>query len=281
MSSILTNNGAMTALQTLKGINKNLTSVQNEISTGKTIGTARDGAALWAISKTMESDVAGFESVADSLAVGSAAVAVASTGAEQIIDVLTDMKALAASANSETADFTKIDNEMVAKAAQITSIVSASQFNGVNLLATDADGAGGTQLTVLSSLDRSGPGGTSTVATIAVATLDVEAVDIAGNLTSIAAVSDAATVIGEIEGFLNTLSTGAAALGTAGKRIDDQSEFVSKLTDSMKSGIGAIVDADMEAASAKLQALQTQQQLGVQALSIANQAPQSILSLFR
>ena len=280
MSSINTNNGAMVALQTLKSINKDLSATQNEISTGKRIASAKDGSAIWAISKVMEADVAGFKTVKDSLAVGEATVAVASAGAEQIVSVLEEMKALAVSATSETADFTKIEAEMAEKQAQILSVIGASQFNGVNLLATDVDGNGGTALTVLSSLDRVG-NAAPTISTISVATEDFEAnLDVASR-TAIADTASAQTALGEIEGYLQTAINGAADLGAAGKRIDGQSEFIGKLTDAMKSGIGALVDADMEEASARLQALQTQQQLGIQALSIANQAPQSILSLFR
>ncbi|MEP3845857.1 MAG: flagellin [Paracoccaceae bacterium] len=280
MSSILTNNGAMVALQTLKSVNNNLDMTQSEISTGKSIATAKDGSAIWAISKVMESDVAGFKAISDSLAVGESTVAVAAAGAEQIVTVLEDMKTLAVSANSETADFTKIEAEMAEKQAQITSIIGASQFNGVNLLATDVDGNGGTQLTVLSSLDRVGAA-SPTASTIGVGSVDFEAnLDVASR-TVVADVTTAATALGEIETYLQTAINGAADLGASAKRIDDQGTFVSKLTDAMKSGIGALVDADMEEASARLQALQTQQQLGIQALSIANQAPQNILSLFR
>lgn len=286
MSSILTNNSAMVALQTLKGINSNLAKTQDQIATGKDIASAKDGSAVWAISKVMESDVAGFNAVSDSLAIGESTVAVASAGAEQIVKVLKEMKELAIAGTSETADFTKIEAEMAEKEAQITSIIEASQFNGVNLLKADVDGNGGTQLTVLSSLDRAGAndaanGNPPTIATIDVASADFETdLDVAGR-TGIADAATAQTAMDEIEGFLQVAIEGAANLGASGKRINDQSDFVSKLTDAMKSGIGALVDADMEAASARLQALQTQQQLGVQALSIANQAPQTILSLFR
>ncbi|UOA28830.1 flagellin [Pseudosulfitobacter sp. DSM 107133] len=280
MSSINTNSSAMVALQTLKSINTNLEKTQGEISTGKSIAMAKDNSAVWAISKVMESDVSGFKSISDSLSVGEATVAVASAGAEQIVKVLDEMKSLAISGNSETADFAKIDADMAQKEAQILSIISASQFNGVNLLVSDVDGNGGTQLTVLSSLDRVGTGA-PTASTIDVATVDFEAnLDIAGR-TAVTDQASAVTALGEMEAFLQTAITGAADLGASAKRITDQNEFVGKLTDAMKNGIGALVDADMEEASARLQALQTQQQLGVQALSIANQAPQTILSLFR
>ena len=280
MSSILTNNGAMVALQTLQMINKNLNMVQDQISTGKEIARAKDGSAIWATSKVMEADVAGFKAIQDSLAVGEATVSVASAGAEQIVEILNEMRELAVAATSETADFTKIDAELEEKEAQILSVIGASQFNGVNLLATDPDGAGGAGLTVLSSLDRVGAAA-PVVTTFTVATVDFEAnLDVASR-TAVADSASAQTALGEIEAYLQTAVVGAAALGASSKRIEGQGEFITKLTDAMKSGIGALVDADMEEASARLQALQTQQQLGVQALSIANQAPQTILSLFR
>ena len=280
MSSILTNNSAMVALQTLRSINKDLAMTQSAISTGKDIGSAKDNSAIWAISKVMESDVAGFEAVSNSLAVGESTVAVASAGAEQIVETLKEMKQLAVAGQSETADFTKINADMLEKIDQITAITNGSQFNGVNLLKDDIDGNGGTALTVVSSLDRVGN------ASPTVTTIDVDTADFTTNLdaTSISAITDsteAATAFGEIEAFITVAIDGAAALGASAERISDQRAFVSKLNDAVKSGIGALVDADMEAASARLQALQTQQQLGVQALSIANQAPQTILSLFR
>jgi flagellin len=281
MSSIITNNSAMVALQTLKNINSELGKTQNAIATGKDIATAKDGSAIWAISRVMEADVAGFNAVSDSLALGEATIAVASAAAEQVVNVLEDIKELAISANSENVDFGKIQADIEERVAQVASIIGAAQFNGANLLATDVDGNGATGLTVLSSLDRVGSAA-PTASTFTVATVDFEAnIDLGTNLTAITDATTAATALGEIETFLQTAIDGAAALGASGKRIEDQSNFVSKLTDAMKSGIGALVDTNMEAASARLQALQTQQQLGVQALSIANQAPQTILQLFR
>lgn len=281
MSSILTNNSAMVALQTLKTINADLGKTQSAISTGKDIATAKDGSAIWAISKVMETDVAGFKAVSKALSLGESTVAVASAGAEQIVKVLTEVKELAVSANSENVDFAKIQADIDERVAQVASIIAASQFNGANLLASDVDGNGATSMSVISSLDRVGSG-TPVAATITVNTVDFEAdIDLAANLTAITDTTDAATALGEIEAFLVIAIDGAAALGASSKRIEDQNGFVSKLTDAMKSGIGALVDADMEAASARLQALQVQQQLAVQSLSIANQAPQTILSLFR
>ncbi|WP_299847503.1 flagellin [uncultured Roseovarius sp.] len=286
MSSILTNNSAMVALQTLKSINSSLAKTQDMISTGKSVATAKDNSAIWAISKVMESDVSSFNAISDSLAVGESTVSVASTAAEQIVSVLEEMKALAVAGVSETADHAKIEADMLQKEEQIASIQAAAQFNGVNLLLTDVDGNGGSQLTVLSSLDRAGAntsanGNAPTISTIDVASVDFEAnLDVPGR-TNIADAATAQTALTEIEGYLQIAIEGAANLGASAKRIGDQNEFVGKLTDAMKTGIGALVDADMEEASARLQALQVQQQLATQSLSIANQAPQAILSLFR
>ncbi|MEP1767162.1 MAG: flagellin [Sulfitobacter sp.] len=280
MSSINTNNSAMVALQTLKSINSNLNDTQNAISTGMDISSAKDNASVWAISKVMESDVSGLDAVSDSLAVGQSAVGVASAGAELIVETIKEMQALAISAQSESANFTQIDAEMTAKKAQLDSIVAGSQFNGVNLLNSDTDGNGATGLSVVSEINRVGAGA-ATATTIDIATIDLETDVTNVTLTGTADTADAATTYTELETMLTAAISGAAELGIASKRLDDQSNFVSKLSDALTSGIGSLVDADMEAASSKLQALQTQQQLGVQALSIANQAPQTILSLFR
>ncbi len=273
MSSILTNTSAMVALQTLKGVNASLAKAQDEISTGKSVATAKDNAAVWAISKVMESDVSGFKAVSESLSLGESTVAVASAGAEQITKLLTQMKEKVIAATGENVDHTKIDAEVTELKNQITSIISASQFNGANLL----NSAGG-DITVLSSLDRDGT--TVTAANITVASVDFEAnLDLTD--VDVTSASAADTSLAAIEAHIQTAVEGAAALGASAKRISYQSEFVGKVMDAMKAGIGTLVDADMEEASARLQALQTQQQLGIQSLSIANQAPQNILSLFR
>jgi len=279
MSSILTNNGAMVALQTLKGINSNLSKTQSEISTGKSVATAKDNAAIWATSKIMESDESSFKAIRSQLNVAEATVAVGRNGAEQITTLLREMKDLAVSAANDTADHGKINTDIVAKRAQITSIIGASQLNGINLLKTDVDGAGATSFSVLASLDRTGA--TTTASSITVSTLDLQASVQGATVATINDAATARTAIGQIETLIETAANGAATLGSNGKRITDQVDFVGRLADSLKSGIGSMVDADMEEVSARLQALQVQQQLATQSLSIANQAPQSLLSLFR
>lgn len=275
MSSILTNSSAMVALQTLKSINSNLAKTQNEISTGKNVGSAKDNSAIWAISKVMESDVSGFKAVSDSLSLGESTVAVASAGAEQITNILNEMKEKVVAATGENVDHAKITTDVDELKNQITSIIAASQFNGTNLL----DTAGNAGITVLSSLNRDS-GGTVTAANITVASVDFEA-NLDLSTIDVSDSSNADTSIAAMETLIQTAVDGAAELGASAKRIADQNVFVSKVQDAMTQGISALVDTDMEEASARLQALQSQQQLGVQSLSIANQAPQTILSLFR
>jgi len=145
MSSILTNNSAMVALETLKSINANLTKTQSDISTGKSIASAKDNSAIWAISKVMESDVSGFKAVSDSLSLGESTVAVASAGAEQITNILNEMKEKIVAATGENVDHAKITSDVDELKNQITSIIAASQFNGTNLL----DTAGNAGITVM------------------------------------------------------------------------------------------------------------------------------------
>lgn len=150
MSSILTNNSAMVALQTLKGINKNLGEVQSQISTGKEVGQAKDNSAIWAISKVMESDVSGFTAISKSLSLGESTVSVASAGAEQVTNLLNEMKEKVVAATGENVDNVKLTADVNELKAQITSVIGASQFNGANLLNT----AGNAGISVLSSIDR-------------------------------------------------------------------------------------------------------------------------------
>jgi len=269
MSSILTNTGAMVALQTMRGINSNMAQTQNQISTGMKVATAKDNAASWAISKTMSSDVAGFEAISDTLKTSGALVSVARSAAEQITEALIEIETRVIMARDSGNDLATLQQEVDAQLATIASIAESAQFNGVNLVKEGPDSA-----TVVVSMIRDG--GTVTTGTLAVAGVDLEALGDALTLT----VGDD-TALTELQTRLGTATTAAATFGAAQQRIDSQASFISKQTDALKSGIGALVDADMEAASARLQALQVQQQLATQSLSIANQQPQNILALFR
>ena len=270
MTSILTNNGAMVALQTLQSVNNNLEETQNQISTGKEVGMAKDNSAVWAISKSMESDISAYESVSDSLDFGQATVAVASAGIEQIVETLKEMRDLAISATSQNVDFATIEASLVEKRAQVESIIDSASFNDANLL----DDAVTTQLDVLGGLDPAND-------LITITSLDSATNLDTGSMTSISDVSTAATALTEIDTMLAYAIGEAATFGASSNRLEDQGEFVSKLTDSLKSGVSTMTDTNMEEASARLKALQTQQQLAVQSLSIANQAPSTLQQLFR
>ncbi|PWK59789.1 flagellin [Roseicyclus mahoneyensis] len=190
MSSILTNTSAMVALQTLKSVNSNLQKTQGEISTGKSVASARDNSAVWAISKVMESDVKGFKGISDSLSLGESTVAVARTAAETVTDLLTDIKGKIVAAQEENVDRGKIQTDIAALRDQITSVVNAAQFNGLNLVKGTED------MNILSSLDRSGSG------TVAAANITVARQDL----------STAAGTFGTAETDLN--SAGFATVGT-------------------------------------------------------------------
>ena len=279
MSSILTNNSAMVALQTMKQINRNMGDVQNQISTGMKVSSAKDNAAVWSIAKVMESDVNGLNAIRESLSVGSATVGTARNAAESVTGLLTMAKERILGGGDLTTEDSrnKLVADLNAIGDQIATIVESASFNGVNLL-DNAD-----TYNIISSLARDNAGAL-TAKTIEVDASDISA--IAGVLqgwdeTNLANQTAIDATLGALETQLGLAIDAAAAFGTAQKQIEIQSDFVGNFMDSLKSGIGALVDADMEEASARLQALQVQQQLATQSLSIANQQPQNILALFR
>ena len=273
MSSILTNTGAMTALQTLTTTNKNLEATQSQISTGKKVATAQDNASSWSIAKTMQSDVSSLSKVKEGLVSASAMVGTARSAAEQISDMFSEIKDKVAQAQQPDADTAKIQADVDGLTQSIADVANAAQYNGINFV-----GAGGANQDVLTGINRDGAG-VVTAQTTTVAAVDLDALAGSG-----AAGTFDVTVAGTLDAVdtaLDSTNAAAAGFGTTQNQIERQSEFVSSQVDALKTGVGALVDANMEEASARLTALQTQQQLGVQALSIANQAPQNILSLFR
>lgn len=281
MSSIQTNNSAMVALETLRNINRNLEGVQSEIATGKKISTAKDNAGIWAVATVMSSDVSSFKAISDSLSLGASTVGVARGSAEKIVSTLQEIKTLIVTAQGENVDRVKIQTDIDAKTALIQGFVDAAQFNGLNLI----DGTAATDVEVLSSLNRDSSGA------VTAANITVERQNLStgagGGLLALTTADvstssvTAAAALTSIETLLQTAIDAAAAFGSSQSSITSQGEFVKSLTDALSSGVGSLTDSDIEAASAKLQALQVQQQLGVQALSIANQQPQALLSLFR
>lgn len=282
--SVNTNTGAMAALQSLSETNKGLSQVQSRINTGLNVSSTKDDSASYTIAQGLRGDMGGLKAVSSSLSRAKSVTDVAVAGAEQISDVVNQMKAKAyqaADAGIDTATRTALNNDFVALRDQITTIVNSSDFNGTNLLKT-----GGGTVTALQSLKDSDTSSATTwnpdSLSVANQTLDlggtVVTVASGGNISSQAS---AQAMIDTITTTQDNLKTTLSTLGAASRKIDAQSTFTSKLSDTIEGGIGNLVDADLAKESARLQALQVKQQLGVQALSIANQAPQTITSLFR
>lgn len=269
--SVNTNIGAMAALQSLNATNKGLDTVQNRINTGLSVASTKDDSASFTIAQTLRGDMGGLKAVTSSLNRAKSTVDVAVAGAEQISDLVNQMKAKATEASDAGLDAdsrTAIGKDFTALKEQITTIIDSSEFNGTNLLK-----ASGGNVSALQSTDT------------AAATLSVANQDFSAIVTAIGATfTDAATaktMVTTLETQAKAIGTKLSDLGSASRKIDGQLSFTSKLSDVIEGGIGNLVDADLAKESARLQALQVKQQLGLQALSIANQAPQSIMSLFR
>jgi flagellin len=272
MSSILTNSSALVALQTLKSVNKSMAKVQDEVATGMKVATAKDNSSAWAIASTMKSDVGSLKKLSESLTSASALVGVARTATESVGDLVRQIQEKAVQAQHPDADVAKLTADVAALAATLTSIAGSAQYNGINLVNT-----GSTAETVTVSVIRSAAGALS------VGTASTGVADLAAVATAIAALTlgGGSAAVDGVDAQLDVVNTAAATFGAAQARIEAQNSFLGKQADALKMGVGALVDADMEEASARLQALQVQQQLGIQSLSIANQAPQSLLALFR
>ncbi len=274
MLSVNTNSGAMVALQYLNQTNSQMTTVQNAINTGLKVSSAKDDGATFAIAQNMRGDVAGFSAVSDSLNRGTSSVDVAMSAGQSISDLLIQMKskALAASDTSlDTASRQAMNEDFTALRDQIASVVSNASFNGFNLV----DGST-TQITALASAD-----GTKKI------TVAGQNMSLGGTIVTVASTGSistqakASTMISTVEASLTNVDSALAQLSSGAKKFSIQATFVSNLSDTLTTGIGNLVDADMATESAMLTSLQTKQQLGVQALSIANQAPSIALSLFR
>jgi len=274
MLSVNTNTGAMVALQNLSATQASLSQTQNAINTGLKVASAKDDGAVYAIAQNMRGDVAGYTAVQDSLNRGMSAVDVAMSAGQSISDLLVEMKtkALAASDTSlDTASRSAMNQDFVALRDQISTIVGNAVFNGYNLV----DGST-TQITALASAD-----GSRRITTAAQnMSLSGSIVTVSTGAT-ISTQAGASTMVAALQASLTNVDASLAKLSSGSKKFSIQMDFAQKLSDAITSGIGNLVDANMASESAMLQSLQVKQQLGVQALSIANQAPQTILSLFR
>jgi flagellin len=274
MLSVNTNTGAMTALQYLNQTQAQLSETQNAINTGLKVSSAKDDGAVYAIAQNMRGEVSGYSAVTDSLNRGMSAVDVAMSAGQSISDLLIEMKQKALSAadtSLDTASRQALNSDFQALLGQITTIVKNAVFNGFNLV----DGSTN-QITALASAD-----GTRKV------TVSAENMSLSGSIVtikstgSISTASNASTMVSTIETSLNNVDAALAKLSAGSSKFSIQLDFTQKLSDTLTAGIGNLVDANMAQESAQLESLQVKQQLGVQALSIANQSPQIILSLFK
>jgi flagellin len=274
MLSVNTNTGAMVALEYLNQTQGQLAQVQSAINTGLKVASAKDNGATYAIAQNMRGNVAGYAAVTDSINRGMSAVDVAMSAGQSISDLLIEMKQKALSASDtslDTASRQALNQDFVALRDQISTIVKNAVFNGFNLV----DGSTN-QITVLASSD-----GTRRI------TVSAQKMTLSGSVVTIKTTSTistaakASTMVATVQASLNNVDSALAKLSSGSKKFSIQLDFVQKLSDTLTTGIGNMVDADMATESARLTALQTKQQLGVQALSIANQAPSSILTLFR
>jgi len=264
----------MTALQYLSGTQAAMAQTQSAISTGYKVASAKDDGATYAIAQNMRGNVASYGAVSDSLNRGISAVDVAMSAGQSVSDLLIQMKAkaLASSDKSiDTASRTALNNDFTALRDQIQTIVDNASFNGFNLIKS-----GASDITALATADG------SKKITVAAQSLALGGSNITVATTSkIDTQAAASTMVATVQTSLTNVNKALATFSAGAKKYSIQLGFVSKLSDTLTSGIGNLVDANMAEESAKLTSLQTKQQLGVQALSIANSSPQIVLSLFQ
>ena len=272
--SVNTNPGALIALQNLNITNRELALVQKRVNTGLAVSSAKDNGAIYAIAQNLRSDLSGLSAVKQSLDRGVSTVDVALAAGESVSDLLIELKAKAVAASDsslDTATRVALNDDFVALRDQITTIVSNAEFNGTNVIKN-----GGNAVTAITN-----DNGTSSI-TVAAQDLSLTGTNItitaASQINTSTLAGDAVT---QLEASITAVNKALAVLGTGAKSFEAQRSFTNKLSDVIEVGIGNLVDADLAKESAKLQALQVKQQLGIQALSIANQSPSVILALFR
>ena len=305
MTSLVTNSSAMNALSSLKSVNKGLETVQGRIATGLKVTSAKDNAAYYQISETMKGDSAAYSSINEGLTLTKNSVATARLGAETFQDLANQFVERVAFAQGAAGGLEEIEADLGELVKQMKTTISQSTFNGDDLVNADAgytastvDATNGTvtktaevkpDRTVVTGVTRSGGTFAATTTTIETQDLSAMLADLEGIATGFAAAGNTAAtgqaylqgVLVASEGVLGQATDAATSLGQSEETIEKQQSFLTKLVDNIDTGVGSMVDANMEEEAARLQAMQVQQQLATQALSIANSSPQNVLSLFR
>ena len=276
--SVHTNKSALVALQNLNQTNDEMGTVQSHINTGLKIANARDNAAVWSIAQNQRADIGALGAVKMSLDRASSIAEVSMTAGESVSDLLVQLKEKVVAAmdtSIDSASRTALDSEFKSILRQISQVTDNSAFDGANLL-NGLNGSGATNIQFLANASAS-----------SYITLSAQDMTLGGTIitipstTSLASVTLASDTLTLLNQSILNVNQALGYLGSQAKQISSHSEFVGKLTDTLQTGVGNLVDADLAKESAHLQALQVQQQLGTQALSIANQAPQMILQLFK
>ena len=273
--SVHTNSSAMIALQNLNSTNKDLEGAQQRISTGLAVSSAKDNASVYAIAQGQRADLGGLKAVTDSLNRASSIADVSLAAGESVSDLLNQLREKVVGAMDTSIDTTSrnaLSSDYKAILGQISHVVENATFNGSNII----DGSLSNAIEFIANADAN-----------SVITLSVRTIALGGPIITLSAGTDlttataASSLLAQLDTSIDNLNANLGALGSQAKQIEGHLSFVSKLQDSITGGIGNLVDADMAKESSRLQALQVQQQLGTQALSIANQSPQQILSLFK
>jgi flagellin len=315
MNSILTNYGAMIALQNLDATNNALTQTQNQISSGLAVSSAADNASAWTISTTMQTNVASLNQVSTDLGNADSILGMAVSGAGQVTSLVSQIRSEVASYSDTSQNQSAIQDQVTQLVNQINATINSSSFNGQNLLNQDTNSGGatgsGNALTFLAATNNNytatGESVSATIGSGAAVNLSLGSLNASGaysgggassvvaafgalveNLSSIVALGATAAsgqttqdaALSTIDAYSNLVEQQAAQFGAVQTNVSSQQTFVNNLANTLQEGIGNMIDANMTTESAKLSALQTQQQLGAQALSIANQSPQLILKLF-
>ncbi|MBP7703832.1 MAG: flagellin [Caulobacter sp.] len=273
--SVHTNQSALIALQNLNKTNDDLASAQNRISTGLKVQGPKDNASVWGIAQAQRADLGALSAVKMSLDRAQSIADVAMTAGETVSDLLLQMKEKVTGAMDPSLDTvarTALDSDFKALLKQISQVVNDAEFDGANIL----DGAMGSSIRFLANADSS-----------SYITLQPKNLSLGGTILTLAATASISTatlatsIQTALTASISNVNQALGDLGAQSRQIENHNTFVGKLSDALNTGIGHLVDADLAKESARLQALQVQQQLGAQALSIANQQPQVILSLFK
>jgi flagellin len=307
-SSLLTNNAAMTALLSLNNTQQSLAMYEKQVSTGLKISSAADNASYWSIATSMTSQTGALGAVQSALSESGSMLATMTAALQSTISIMDNIQNDLVTASNSGADLSKIQTDINTQQQMLISIGTSSSFNSVNPLAA----ATGQTINLVSSYDATngvsyitlntsntalfGTGvasGSTANLSGGAGILDATGSNYTGgsilslNITNAygqgtnATSGDIANMLSDVAASLSSIETAASTIGATQTNITDQQNFVSNLSDSLTSGVGALVDADMNQASTKISALQVQQQLGVQALSIANSNTQMILKLFQ